>query len=96
MQKATAKCPLTPRQWAYVKHRQKKNKNSNIHFCVHKAPSNSFPLQFLSKESSTWEKMVVAREDFDGKLFINASSWHILKFINGTSAYHLSFKSYKW
>ena len=35
---------------------------------------NSFQLHFLSNESLKLEKTVVASENFDGKLFKNASS----------------------
>ena len=36
--------------------------------------------------------MLVASENFYGKILKDATAWQILKFLAGMSAYHLSFR----
>ena len=59
----------------------KKIKIFKIHFWMYKAPRNSSHLHFLTNGSSKWVKMVIASEDFDGKLFKNVSSSRFPNFL---------------
>ena len=52
---------------------------------------DSFHLHFLSNGSSVLDKMAVASENSDGKLFKNNGS-QIPKFLTGTLVYHPPFK----
>ena len=61
-----------------------KNKMFKIHIWAYKVSPDSFSLHLLPSGSSKSEKTVVTSENFDGKLFKNASSRKILKFLTGT------------
>ena len=67
----------TPKQRVQYMSGVGKKKTSNIHFWVHKAPSFSFHLHFVSSGSSQREKMrekcSSESDDFDGK-----SYWEML------------------
>ena len=67
-----------------------KKKNLKIHYWVLKGSPELLQATFffLSKEPHSEQKRVMPREDVDSKLFNKVSS-NFLKFLTGTSAYHL-------